>query len=107
MTSVHDGSSVSARVTGTLFEVLYDEGAQAPECTPLALEFGTVPLPQVLLALRAEQWLNLHPDAPAPLAASIRQQLRDAFYVDSDAWKGQVISQARQAMFQAVDGLAA
>ena len=33
------------------------------------------------------------------------QQMRDAFFTDSDAWKGQVISQARQAMFQAVDGL--
>jgi hypothetical protein len=29
-----------------------------------------------------------------------------AFYSDTDAWRGQVISQARQAMFQAVDGLA-
>ena len=25
---------------------------------------------------------------------------------DTDAWKGQIISQARQALFQAVDGLA-
>jgi hypothetical protein len=29
----------------------------------------------------------------------------DAFYVDTDAWKGQIISPARQAMFQAVCGL--
>jgi hypothetical protein len=30
----------------------------------------------------------------------------EAFYTDSDAWRGQIVSQARQAMFQAVDGLA-
>ena len=31
----------------------------------------------------------------------------DVFYVDTDAWRGQIISQARQSMFQAVDGLSA
>ena len=31
--------------------------------------------------------------------------MREAFYTDTDAWKGQVISQARQVLFQAVDGL--
>jgi len=28
-----------------------------------------------------------------------------AFYTDTDAWRGQVISQARQALFQAAQGL--
>ncbi len=41
------------------------------------------------------------------LAAQIHQQMRDAFYTDTDAWRGQIISQARQALFQAADGLAA
>jgi hypothetical protein len=31
--------------------------------------------------------------------------MMDAFYCDADDWKGMVISQARQALFQAVDGL--
>jgi hypothetical protein len=62
---------------------------------------------QVLDALRAEQWLYVHPDAPASLAATIRRDLRDAFYVDTDAWKAQVVAQARQAMAEAVSGLAA
>ena len=30
-----------------------------------------------------------------------------AFYVDTDAWRAQIVAQARQAMFQAVDGLTA
>ena len=29
-----------------------------------------------------------------------------AFYVDTDEWKAQIVVQARQALFQAVDGLA-
>jgi hypothetical protein len=58
-------------------------------------------------ALRAEHWLNNHPEAPAALAAQIKQQLMNAFYTDTDAWKGQIVSQARQSLFQAVDGLSA
>ena len=56
-------------------------------------------------ALRAEQWLQLHPEADAALAAQIKARMRNAFYTDTDTWKGQVIAQARQALFQAVQGL--
>ena len=31
--------------------------------------------------------------------------MRSAFYTDTDTWKGLVIAQARQALFQAVAGL--
>jgi hypothetical protein len=31
--------------------------------------------------------------------------MKNTFYIDTDAWRSQVIAQARQAMFQAVDGL--
>ena len=69
------------------------------------MEYGTLPVLEVLHSLRAEHWLNLHPEAPAALAAQIKAQMLAAFYTDTDAWKGQVISQARQSMFQAVQGL--
>jgi hypothetical protein len=32
---------------------------------------------------------------------SIKARLLAAFYTDTDAWKGQIVSQARQALFQA------
>jgi Protein of unknown function (DUF2817) len=82
----------------------YEEAPQA-EFTAIAMEYGTVPVQDVLQALRAEHWLHNHPQAPANQARQIKQQLLDAFYVDADDWKGQIVSQARQAMFQAVDGL--
>ena len=41
-----------------------------------------------------------------PCAPRLRASRATAFYTDTDAWKGQVISQARQAMFQAVQGMA-
>ncbi|KQP12838.1 M14 family metallopeptidase [Pseudorhodoferax sp. Leaf267] len=106
VTSIYDGSSTSALLTGMAFQAVYDECPQA-EYTGLALEYGTVPFGDVMGALRADHWLHGHPEAPAALAEQIHAQMLAAFYTDTDAWKGQVISQARQAMFQAVDGLAA
>ena len=104
ITSFYDGSSSSARVTGMMFNAAYEECPQAVY-TGIAMEYGTLPLPEMILALRAEQWLQCHPEAPADLAVTIKQQILDAFYVNTDAWKGQIISQARQAMFQAAAGL--
>ena len=106
LTSIYDGSSSSAFLTGLMWGAIYDECPQA-RYTGMALEYGTLPLMDMIMALRADHWLHNHPEAPPELAERIHQQLRDAFYTDTDAWKGQIISQARQAMFQAVDGLAA
>jgi hypothetical protein len=61
---------------------------------------------ETLQALRAEGWLHLHPQAPATLAVQIKRQMKDTFFVDTDRWKEQVLRQARQALFQAADGLA-
>jgi hypothetical protein len=104
VTSIYDGSSTSAFLTGLMWAALYEECPQA-EYTGIAMEYGTVPMLDVMHAMRAEHWLNNHRDAPPELARQIKQQMMDAFYTDTDAWKGQIISQARQAMFQAVDGL--
>jgi hypothetical protein len=58
-----------------------------------------------LNALRADHWLSLHPGASQDLSTSIRRRMKEAFYVDTDVWRAEVIVQARQAMFQAADGL--
>lgn len=105
VTSIYDGSSTSAFVTGPVFNAAYEECPQA-EYTGITLEFGTLPALQTLQALLAEHWLHFHPAAPPPLAAHIRQQMKDAFHTDTDEWKRQVLKQAREALFQAADGLA-
>lgn len=104
VTSMFDGSSTSARLTGLMCSVVDEECPQA-EYTGIALEYGTQPILEVMGALRADHWLHKHPDAAPDLAEAIHARMREAFYTDTDAWKGQVVSQARQAMFQAVDGL--
>jgi len=105
ITSIYDGSSTSAFLTGLMWMAAYQECPQA-EYTGIAMEYGTLPFNEVSQALRADHWLHKHPEAPAEQHAAIKQQLMDAFYTDTDAWRGQIISQARQAMFQAVEGLA-
>lgn len=106
VTSIYNGTSASAFLTGLMWMAAYEEAPQA-EYTGIAMEYGTVPVSDVLGALRAEHWLANHPEAPESQAQQIKQQLLDAFYVDADDWKGQIVSQARQSMFQAVDGLKA
>ena len=93
-------------LTGLMWNVVYEECPQA-EYTAIAMEYGTVPIQQVIEALRADHWLHLHPQADAALARSIKQQILDAFYVGTDDWRGQIVAQARQAMFQGVAGLTA
>ena len=105
VTSIFDGSSTSAFLTGLMWNAIYDECPHA-ETTGIAMEYGTVPVLEVMDAIRAEQWLNLHPEASAEQHAEIKAQMLAAFYTDTDEWKGQIVSQARQSMFQAVDGLA-
>ena len=104
ITSFYDGSSTSAFLTGLMWTAIYDECPHA-EYTGIAMEYGTLPILDMLQALRAEHWLNIHPEAPPALAAHIKAQMLAAFYTDTDAWKGQIIAQARQALFQAVQGL--
>lgn len=106
ITSIYDGSSTSAFLTGLMWISIYEECPQA-DYTGIAMEYGTLPFNEVSQALRADHWLHKHPEAPAEQHAAIKQQLMDAFYTDTDAWRGQIISQARQAMFQAVEGLSA
>lgn len=105
ITSIYDGSSTSALLTGLMWGAIHDECPQA-SYTGIAMEYGTVPLEQVIGSLRADHWLHQHPEASPELAASIKADLKAAFYVDTDAWRGQIVAQARQAMFQAVEGLA-
>lgn len=104
VTSMYDGSSTSAKLTGLMIEAAYQECAQA-EYTGIALEYGTEPLMQVLGALRGDQWLQNHPGAPADQRAAIKRTTRDAFYTDTDAWKARIVEQGLEAVRQGMTGL--
>lgn len=105
VTSIYDGSSTSALLSGLMCSSIYDECPQA-QYTGIALEYGTVPIIETLQSLRADQWLQLHPDASPALAVQIKQQMMKAFFTDTPEWKHQVLRQAREVLQQATDGLA-
>lgn len=106
VTSIYDGSSTSALLTGMMWMAAYEECPQA-DYTGIALEYGTVPTGEVLDALRADQWLELHPEAGKGQHATIKRRVRDAFYTDTDAWKVAIVEQALDATRLGVSGLAA
>jgi hypothetical protein len=105
VTSIYDGSSSSALLSGLMWTAADQECAQA-EYTGIALEYGTVPVMEVIDALRGDHWLEAHPEAEAAQGAAIKQRMRDAFYTDTDAWKQRIVEQAFEASRQAVRGLA-
>ncbi|KNZ33646.1 MAG: hypothetical protein AD742_05230 [Methylibium sp. NZG] len=106
VTSIYDGSSSSALLSGLMWLAAYEECPQA-EYTGIAMEYGTLPVMDVLNALRADQWLENHPEASAEQRRAIKQQLRDAFYTDTDVWKQRIVLQGVEAAHQAVRGLGA
>ncbi|MFO1314836.1 MAG: M14 family metallopeptidase [Burkholderiales bacterium] len=105
VTSFHDGSSTSAPLTGVNYNAAYDECPEAAYAG-IALEYGTLPFADVLAALRADQWLANHPDAPAAQRREIKRAIRDAFYQDADDWKTTVYAQAKAAVRAALAGIA-
>jgi predicted deacylase len=104
VTSIWDGSSTSAKLEGMLFVAAIEE-CPATEYTGIALEFGTLSFLDVLTALRARQWLANHPDAEAVQRERILRLARDAFYVDTPAWKAMAFAQTRVAALQALAAL--
>ncbi|MEJ8856171.1 M14 family metallopeptidase [Variovorax robiniae] len=75
------------------------------ETAAIAIEFGTVPLVDMLHMLRADMWLRRHPDAPASQQQALRDEIRAAFCCEEEGWMGLTLGQSRGAILQAVYGL--
>jgi hypothetical protein len=103
--SATDGSSTSAAIGG-------DGLSAAPgllpnaEVTCMALEVGTLPIPDIVKSLQADCWLHAHGDPQSDAAAPLKAEIRRAFYGDRDDWKGMVAGQSLLAVRQALSGLA-
>ena len=113
VTAIFAGNSSSVMVRGPLINAVpsfFDEaGTQAkPEITTLALEFGTVPEEIVLDVLRAEAWMHAHGDInfDTPVGRAVKRRFRDAFFVDSDAWKRCIVDRSVEMTGNALAGLA-
>lgn len=102
--SYYDGGSASAEVKGSAVLCVHEE-CPASEITLMGLEYGTLSFEAVLHALRGAHWLEIDRDAPAALRAGIDRAIREAFYTETELWKGMVLGQARTAVLQAVTAL--
>ncbi|HEY1879866.1 MAG TPA: M14 family metallopeptidase [Caulobacteraceae bacterium] len=77
------------------------------QVTGMALEVGVLDLTATLSALRADAWLHAYGDPASPQGREIKRAIRDAFYGDTQTWKGMVAGQSLLACRQAIKGLSA
>jgi hypothetical protein len=98
--------SASAVIVGDGLSIASNLLGQA-EVTGMALEFGTKPIVPVLNSLRADAWLHAYGDPLSPEGRVIKAEVRDAFFGDTDDWKGMIAGQSLLATRQALKGLKA
>ena len=103
-TSTEAGSSSSAPVFGDTTLGLLRALPEA-EVTGITLEYGTVPLGDVLEAVRADNWLHVHGDLGSPQGCEIKAQIRAAFYPDAEAWKRSVFDRSVDVLRRTITGL--
>ncbi len=104
--SAAGGESVLFPIQGPLLSIAEQECPDT-EATTIALEFGTVPLDEMIMSLRGLHWLKRNPGCDRALAITLRRRLLDAFYMNDADWKAAVLAQFRVATLQAVEGLKA
>ncbi len=103
VTSIYDGSSTSANLSGMAW-LAVPETVPTLDYAGIAVEFGTLPVTEVLEALRGDHWLHLHPEADEGQRNLIRQAMWHAFYGDADDWREGVVEQVREAAVKALSG---
>ena len=104
VTSTKSGTAASKDVSG---DNISGSAALLPhaEFTGISFEVGTVPMPQVLQALRADAWLHAYGDPQSEQGRQIKAQIRAAFNCETDSWKGMVVGQSLLSCRQAIAGL--
>lgn len=95
------GESVSSHLNGTL-KLAVPGMIPRAEVTAVSLEFGTYPGKDVLLALRAENWLYHYGGDHFPDSDKIKQSLLKVFYPNTDEWNLLIWKQGREIAKQAV-----
>ncbi len=103
--SLARADSVSVASGAGLVEVGVRQALGGKPLIACTLEVGTRPVPQVLEALRADNWLHIHGDLGSKLGGEIKTRLKDAFFPDEPDWKELVSLRARQIMDVTLAGI--
>lgn len=72
----------------------------------VVLEFGTIDMTQVMLAIQADNWLQHHGERDSDAGRAIEQRMRDAFFVDAKEWQESVCERGRDVLDRALSGMA-
>ncbi|WP_395712353.1 M14 family metallopeptidase [Reyranella sp.] len=104
MTSPENGNSTSAVVVGVMTDCFPQELPDA-EVTSIAIEYGTYTVPEVLTAVRADNWLHQRGDLASPLGKQIKADIKERFFPSGDKWREMVWTRADQTIGWALEGL--
>lgn len=89
-----DDGSTSSAVTSGDTQLGVDRALPQSETAGITLEYGTVPLEQMIDSVRADNWLHLHGNLENEQGRQIKSELRACFYPEHDDWKQMVIDRA-------------
>lgn len=106
MTSPEGGTSTSAVVVGIMTDAFPQELPDA-EVTAIAVEYGTYPVPDVLDAVRADNWLHHRGDLASAQGKALKASMKERFFPAGDKWRDMVWARADQTIGWALAGLAA
>lgn len=100
-----DGTSTSVQLSGDIEQGVKDV-VGFDNCVSVTLEFGTVPIREVLESLIADNWLYIKGQHGTPLAARIKRHIRYCFYGEEPVWQSLIVGRIQQVLEQAKAGLA-
>jgi len=106
LTWLAGGGSSSAIVQGSIEHGFRRNLAPGTRQHAFAIEYGTLPLPEMMLALRADHWLYKTTPPAMPFGNRTKKAIRDAFYVDTDDWKEKIVARCTEKVEKALAWLA-
>src|SRR5262249_33708093 len=104
MTSPESGTSTSAVVVGVMSDAFPQELPDA-EVTSIAVEYGTYGVPEVLNAVRADNWLHQRGEIDSALGRSIKADIKERFFPSGERWREMVWQRAGQTIGWTLKGL--
>ena len=104
MTSPEGGTSTSAIVAGPMLDAFPQELPDA-EVTSIAIEYGTYAVPEVLGAVRADNWVHQRGDLKSALGRELKANMKERFFPAGDKWREMVWARADQTIGWTLKGL--
>jgi hypothetical protein len=98
--------SDAALVSGLMGPAFSSANAHAATVA-IVVEFGTRDMLEVMLAVQADNWLHHYGSRDSAAGRAISQRMRDAFFVEDDAWKEKVCTRADETLERALAGMTA